>query len=159
VIPRPLAPMILSVLVGCVSSPNLTPDDVRDLTHVVIVDFFSRYSPQEWPHIYVTDEYLGASLDSAFLARLPTDSVPTSLATRADVEVSPDLIVGGALLLQPSRPVPSTDVRAIPNAPGGGVDEVLTFTSTSDFGGAFEYHLERSLGGWRIRRITVLWQA
>lgn len=126
----------------------LDAKDPLEITAVVLTDFLRRNPPTQWPIVYVSDEYVDFTMDSFFIALMPTYPVPVQIARRADVWVSYDIVRDGGLLLEPGRPEITDD---------GSVVQALRFSSTSDFGGEFEYRLKRRFDRWVIEGTRVIW--
>jgi len=103
-----------------------------------------------WSIIYVSDQYLPISLDTAFLSSLPRLGATYVLAHRAEVQVSPDIIKDGSLLIEPLAPQEHSD---------GSIEELLNYSSNPEVGGEWRYFLRRSLNGWIVERVLPIWEA
>lgn len=133
---------------GCQESTSSRNDlDERTTTIVVLSDLVER-SGRDWPTIYVSDQYLSFAYDSAFLEALPDIPGRYVVASRVVAEERPDIVKEGGLLLEPLAAQLESD---------GSVRQPVNFSANSDYGGEYVYTLDRTLLGWRIERIEVVW--
>ena len=144
-----LCMLLASGVAGCRSSPfEITPENARSITGTVVTDFLSRVRSRSWPRIYISDEFLPFTIDSAWLQALPSGGTRLEAAHRADVTESYDLVVAGALLIEPSTPSVTL---------GGTLSQALVFSSTAEFGGQLQYTLRKfGLLDWQIDKVTVV---
>ncbi len=142
--------LVAMLTVACRDTPfGIGKEDARRATATVVGDFLSRDGGLGWPEIFLSDEYLAFPLDSSFVRLLPEVGAPIEFAHRAQVELSPDIIRDGALLIEASRAQPEAD---------GSLTLRLSFSANSGFGGEFEYRLTRWRSpDWRVVSITVIW--
>lgn len=102
-----------------------------------------------WPRVYVSDEWVGFAMDSAFIASFGLTEVEIEVARRADVTTAPDVVIGGALLVEP------TSVERIGQ---GRLEQAIRFASTADFAGEYLYRLRYGpLRGWEVVEFSILW--
>ena len=139
-----------ALCVACGTGPTreLGLSDRRATTIVLLTDFLHRNDPRNWPIVFVSDEYVGFSIDSTFLRALPQSRTPYRVAWRSDAWVSTDIVRDGGLLLEPGRVEMLTT---------GSVEQSLRFSSSSAFGGGLLYKLEWGLSRWRVKEVRVIW--
>ena len=145
-----LLTLVLTANEGCLALPtDLSEDDARSITGVVVRSFIEGFEPNRWPQIYLSNEFLSFAVDSAWLATVSSDSLPIVVATRAQATTDYENVRNGGLLIEPFAVVAHRDGR---------VTQALGFTATSDFGGQLSYTVRPDLRqGWRVTRVRVDW--
>lgn len=147
-IPSLVLTSALTTACGIGPTRELQVSQRRAITIVTLSEFLRRNAPQTWPIVYVSDEYVGFSIDSALLKALPQSGTPFQVAWRSTVWVSTDIVRDGGLLLEPS----SIEMQGSES-----VTQSLRFSSTSDFGGELLYTLEWVLNRWTVKEVRVIW--
>lgn len=132
---------------GCVDSTSPLNLDERNITAVVLSHFL-RTNSNNWPVVYLSDQYLSFAFDSVFVRSLPNIGTRYVIAWRADAEESPDIVKEEGLLLEPLMP------GALAR---GYVRQPLNFSANAQFGGEYLYTLRRILLEWRVTRIVPVW--
>lgn len=143
--------VLMSVTTCATSTPTgVDAAESQAIAAVVVEDFLARYGAGPWSKIYISDEYLGAPLDSAlFMAALPSLDIPVEFARRGDIEVPPGVVPNGAMLLEPG----AVDHRGF-----GRASQTLSFCG-DDLLGQLLYTVGRYPFGWRVLTVEVLWMS
>lgn len=139
----------MCVSAACVRDPlaTYTETDEEAVTLTVLTDFLRRQPENQWPVIFVSDQYVTFGIDSAFLSRLPAIGAAYVIARRSEAEQSPDIVKGGGLFLEP----------LLPQSAGAVVLQALNFSANADYGGEYVYRLKWLVFRWSIIRVTAVW--
>ena len=142
--------LVMAVSGACTEPTVLSRDDVVSIAAAAGRHFLSTQGPAElWPVVFVSDEYLGVSLDSSFAEALGLPDWQMQLGHRLDVTTNLDIVRDGGLLLEFVEPAPQG---------GRSARLELNFSSTAEFGGALVYSLRRDGAEcWTVTRVNRIW--
>src|SRR6266480_2017921 len=134
--------MLVLVAPSCADVPTeVSGREQREITFTVVSEFLKRLNPDDFAVIYLSDEFLQFSIDSAFIAKFSSRTGSLQIGRRDEVAVSYDIMPEGTLLLEPCAPRLS----------GWTAVQCLSFAATSSYGGQYRYELHRdALGRWVV---------